>query len=121
MLLAYLHWFKKELDNDMQTRESDYSKIIALVLPEAFTINNGWCIVPEFTLEGNYSSDYLVSKINTDINSPFYGSSMHWLCAELKDRVAVSWWILLNDQLWSQCDAAKNNKGRFWCIGQIGF
>lgn len=66
---------------------------MALALPQYFPFQRGWCIVPEFTLVGDFSPDYLVSSIDSNPNSLTYGESFHKLSAEVKNHTAVSWWV----------------------------
>ena len=40
---------------------------------------------------------------------------------ECKNKSAISWWKLADDQLWEQADSHKNKDGKLWVIGQIGF
>jgi len=120
--LAYITWLKSHTVGGNPTRECDYSKILALALPEYFTLGNDWCVAPEWTLDENITPDYLVSRIETNSNLPSYGGSYNHLVVEVKDHVAVSWWKLLETQAWSQCDLAKNSaSGRIYFVGQIGY
>lgn len=118
-LVAYITKLKNDQNNNLPLRECDYSKMISLLLPQFFNLNNNWCIVPEFTLPGGFSPDYLVSLVNTTAGF-YYGYSNNRLVVETKNRVAVSWWMLLRDQLYDQCDNASSN-GKVWAGGLIGF
>ena len=102
------------------TRECDYSKILAMALPQFFPFSAGWFIAPEFVLPGNYSPDYLIGKICITPGAN-YGKSSHHLVVETKNHAAVSWWVLIKGQLWNQCDATTNSEGKIFCIGLIGF
>lgn len=121
LALAYIFRLKDKIQRGFATRERDYYKIMALVLPQLFRLDYNWCIAPEFVLPGDYRPDYLVSIIITNYNDIYYGYSIDRLLAEVKNRGAVSGWSLMKDQLWNQADAAKNNDGRFWVVAQIGF
>jgi len=120
VLIAYTSKLKENIREGFRTRECDYSVIMSLALSQYFKLNNFWCIAPEFALQENYHPDYLVSYINTNRNNN-YGVLTYWLLAEIKNHGAISWWNLMQNQLWNQADAAKNAAGKFWVIGQIGF
>lgn len=64
------------------TRECDYSKLMALLLPQFFPFP-AWFVVPEYGLIGDYAPDYLVGKIMLN------GTSMYHVVVETKNRVAV--------------------------------
>ena len=120
MLLAYISWLKSQTNDGYNTRECDYYKIMALALPQFFNYINNWCLVSEYNLAGNYSPDYLVSIINiTPVLD--YGSTSDLLSCEIQNHAAVSWWVIMKDQLWDQTDAAKHEDGTFWVVAQIGF
>lgn len=87
--LAYTTWLKTQIRSGFKTRECDYSKILALELPVYFMIGNNWCIAPEWVLNENIRSDYLVSIINTNSNMPSYGVSYNHLVVETKNHGAV--------------------------------
>lgn len=119
--LAYTINLKSRIANGFATKECDYSKILALELPVYIGINANWCIVPEWVLSDNVNPDYLISKIDIDDTLPTYGMSYNHLVAEAKNRLAVSWWTLINTQAWNQCDLAKGQTGSIYFIGLIGF
>lgn len=118
ILSAYIHYLKQFNNNDL--RECDYSKMLAIALPQFFPLIDGWFITAEFVLTGNYAPDYLVGKIVTT-PGPNYGKSVNHLVVETKKKGAVSWQYLMKDQLFNQCEAAKLPNGRIFCIALIGF
>ena len=118
-LIAYITKLKSDKDNNVPLRECDYSKMISLLLPQFFHLRNNWCIAPEFCLPDRLSADYLVSLINI-IPGLGYGNSINRLVVETKNRIAISWWRLLKDQLYNQCENASVN-GKIWAAGLIGF
>ncbi len=115
---AYIEYLKRNYRGNL--RECDYSKSLALILPQCFPLNLGWFITPEFALTGDYSPDYLIGRIITT-PGPYYGTSYHHVVVEVKRRIAVSWWVLMRNQLWDECDAVKNGDGKIFCIALIGF
>lgn len=104
-----------------QIRQCDYSKLLALTLAEYFYINRNWCIVPEFVLDDNLRPDYLLSIINVNRNSPFYGSSRNNIVVETKIAgTSYVWKTLLDEQGYDQCQNAAIS-GKIYFIGLVGF
>ena len=56
--IVYINGFKIYINNRLPTREHDYYKKLSLALPGLFSLNQNWCIVPQFVLKANYSTDY---------------------------------------------------------------
>ncbi len=100
--------------------ECDYSRITSVLLPYYFSFSNNWCISPEWVATERDRPDYTVFWINFQVGN-LYGEATPYLIAEIKNRVAVSWWVLFRNQLWEQADKLKQENGRLWVIGQIGF
>lgn len=63
----------------------------------------------------------LVAKINVYQSSLRYGKPLPLVMYECKNKNAISWQKLAEDQLWEQADFHKNGDGKLWVIGQIGF
>lgn len=119
-LLADISRLKLDISHGFKARKCDYSKIMSLALSQYFKYEHAWAIAPEFSLTNNYHPDSLVSRINLNLGIN-YGISTNRLSCELKNRVAVSWWVLMKDQLWNLANAAMSDEGRFWAVAQIGF
>lgn len=63
----------------------------------------------------------MLTLTNVNQNSPHYGYSTRMVMYECKRKNAISWWKLLDNQLWEQADSSKNTDGKLWVITQIGF
>ena len=112
--LLYLRYLEDQVRRREPLQECDYSKLMAISLPQFFAFP-AWFIVPEFVLEGTHRPDYLVGRILPN------GLSYHHVVVETKNSGAVSWQYLMRVQVWDQCDAAKNDNGKIFCICLIGF
>ena len=65
--------------------------------------------------------DGLLVKIITDKKDADYGDIKLCVMFEGKNKNAVSWPRLTDEQLWEQADSHKNNDGELWVIGLIDF
>lgn len=106
-------------------KESDFSKLMFAILPYYFKYINNYTISPEMWNDNFWNrigrSDGIVALTNLDINDPKYGCPLAKVMYECKNKSRISWTRLCDNQLWEQADANKNNHGRLWVIGQIGF
>lgn len=120
ILSYYICHLENKVKNKFKTRECDYSKIMAIALPQYFD-PMVYSTVPEFVLNGNYKPDYLVSIISTDGND--LGKSFNLVNVEAKDaETKQSWEFIIKEQLWDQCDNSKQeDSGRIWAILIRGF
>ncbi len=102
--------------------ESDYSIIIGAILPYYFEYRKNWVLAPEIWSLDKRRSDFVLTKTLLSHNRPYlYGHSFAHLMVECKRKHAVSWIKLVPEQLWNQADSFKNDDGKLWVIGQIGF
>lgn len=95
--------------------EGDYSRLFSAIIPYYFhvTHNTSWVITPEFNYRENIHPDYTVFLVNNNYHL------LPYLIAEIKSRTGKSWMKLL-EQMWYQCDLAKNDQGKIWAIGVKG-
>lgn len=102
--------------------ETDYSLILAAILPHYFKFENNNIITPEMWSNDKRRSDFVASRVNIFRNGTMpYGHATPLLMVECKKRWAISWQSLAKDQLWDQADSLKNSNDKLWVIGQIGF
>ena len=87
ILRYYITYLQNKVNNGCPTRECDYSKIMAIALPQYFDPLI-YCIVPEFVLPDDLKPDYLVSLIST--NDTDRGKSINHLNVETKNALAIS-------------------------------
>lgn len=106
-------------------KESDFSKLMFAILPYYFKYIDNYTISPEMWNDNfcnrNGRSDGIVALTNLNINDPKYGCPLAKVMYECKNKWTISWKKLCDNQLWEQADANKNDDGRLWVIGQIGF
>lgn len=103
--------------NQNKLWECDYSCITSAILPYYFhvTHDNAWVITPKYNhLEANHP-DYTIFRVMANPTK----LHIHAL-VEIKSKSGDSLNKLL-EQMYSQCDVAKNDQGRLWAIGQKGF
>lgn len=102
--------------NNPDLWKGDYSRIMSAILPYYFhvTHNRVWIITPEFNYSENIRPDYIVFFVQ---QNPFFIAP--YLISEIKSKTGVSWNKLL-EQMWNQCDLAKNRYGKIWAVGQKG-
>lgn len=102
--------------------ESDFTRVMAAILPHYFVYDQGWVIAPEIWSDDKRRSDFVVSVVNTLRHGRIpYGHSIPKVMVEGKAPSAIPWSKLCKDQLWDQADSLKNDDGKLWVIGQIGY
>jgi len=122
MVQALISNLKTRYNTGEKLFESDYSRIMAAILPNYFVYNQHFSIGPEIWSDDKRKSDFVVCSTFLNRNGRLpYGHNTPIVMVECKNRAAISWWLLCKDQLWDQSDSLKNNDGRLWVIGQIGF
>jgi len=116
MISAMINNLKAKVRDKRPLLECDYSRITSVILPYFFPYSRNWCISPEWVATENHKPDYTVFTVNlqSGICSPY-------LIVEVKNRVAISWWRLMRNQLWDQAVNLKQGNGKLLVIGQIGF
>lgn len=120
LVTALIDDLKRRYDNRELLFESDYSRIMAAILPYYYPYGLNFTIAPEIWAEDRVKPDFTVCITELSRNgSVGYGHSTPVLMVECKKRGAVSWWVLVKDQLWNQADALKNDRGRLWVVAQI--
>lgn len=106
-------------------KESEFSKIMFAIIPYYFKYNNNYTFSPEVWNDNSFNRigrcDGMLTLTDINQNSPHYGYSLRMVMYECKRKNAISWWKLLDDQLWEQADSSKNKDGKLWVIAQIGF
>ena len=120
--------------NAGHTLESDFTRIMFLIMRSfEYKDNNNliphWVVrfIPEVWTEDQYNGrrrcDGLLYRLNNLEGSRGYGTHDNKILFEGKNHTAVSWWVLLNTQLWNMADSFKNQSstGNLWVIGLIGF
>lgn len=95
---------------------------MAAIFPYYYPYDLNYTIAPEIWSNNRVKPDFSIWKTNINKNGLIpYGHSTPVVLAECKIRVGVSWWVLINTQLWNKADSLKNNDGKLWVIAQIGF
>lgn len=108
------------VDRKIPLWECDYSRITSVLLPFYFRYEDNWCISPEWVATENHRPDYTVFEVCL-VPGNLYGECTPYLIAEIKNKAAISWWMLMENQLWEQADKLKQDNGRLWVMAQIGF
>ena len=103
--------------------ESDFSALLAAILPHYFEYTKGWVIAPEIWSNDKRKSDLVVFLPNTIQNSRLrYGEPVPHLMCESKLPSGIPWKDLVKEQLWNQASTVSEDYGgKLWVIGQIGF
>jgi len=122
MITALIINLKKRQVKKELLFESDYSRIIGAIIPHYFKYDDNYTISPEIWSDDRRRADFVISEtyLNQNGNYP-YGHSIPVLMVESKNRGAIPWKDLASNQLWNEADSLKNDDGRLWVIGQIGF
>lgn len=121
MVTALIDNLKRRQNNE-KLFESDYFRVMGAILPHYFTYNRNYTISPEIWSEGERKSDFVVAKTYLGRGDNLdYGHSIPVVMVESKNRGAIPWKDLAKDKFWNQTDCLKNDDGRLWIIGQIGF
>lgn len=102
--------------------ESDFTRVMGAILPHYFVYVQGWVIAPEIWSDDKRRSDFVICLVNLIHGIiPPYGHSIPKVMVEGKLPSAIPWNKLCKDQLWYQADSLKNDEGKLWVIGQIGY
>lgn len=105
--------------------ESDYTRLMAAILPYYFHYGRGWNISPEVWGDTNWGrdskSDLVISRrwISPSNNIYRYGQPLNWAMIEFKKWGVISWHNLVEGQLWNQADSLELN-GKLWVIALRG-
>jgi len=105
------------------TLESDFTRIVFLILPPFLAYNPNFIFIPEVWVDNQANGlkrcEGLAYVVRTQAGIG-YGTQENKIVYEGKNRTAISWWALLNDQVWSEADSFRQD-GRIWDIATIGF
>ena len=90
-----------------------------------YPLDNRVLFLPEVWGEdqanGRKRCDGLLGTVNTNILDINYGKFFATMMFEGKNVSAISWHLFMKDQIWNQSDSFKNESGRLWAVGLIGF
>lgn len=120
---AYINNIKVKYANKNTLFESDFSAMLAAILPYYFKLKGGWVIAAEIWSNDKYRSDFVVFLPYILPGNPSkYGQPIPRLMCESKYPSAVPWKDLVKEQLWNKANSVSEDyKGKLWVIGQIGF